>query len=133
MSRRIVSTNIRFNLEKETDRTAWEYLQHRDKKQYRSYSRAVITAVNDYFERRGRLVSDPYLETREKEDAFLLRVLETIRAGFDHAAPVGTANTLLNPLLRTQSKRSSRRRTIRHWILWMAFDTTAGHFDTMTN
>lgn len=98
MSRRIVSTNIRFNLEKEADRTAWEYLQHRDKKQYRSYSRAVITAVNDYFERRGRLVSDPYLETREKEDAFLLRVLETIRAGFDHAMPVGTADTLLNLL-----------------------------------
>ena len=98
MSRRIVSTNIRFNLEKETDRTAWEYLQHRDKKQYRSYSRAVITAVNDYFERRGRLASDPYLETREKEDAFLLRVLETIRAGFDHAAPVSPATTLLNLL-----------------------------------
>lgn len=102
MSRRIVSTNIRFNLEKEADRTAWEYLQHRDKKQYRSYSRAVITAVNDYFERRGRLVSDPYLETREKEDAFLLRVLETIRAGFDHAAPVGTTNTLLNLLQNFQ-------------------------------
>ena len=102
MSRRIVSTNIRFNLEKETDRTAWEYLQHRDKKQYRSYSRAVITAVNDYFERRGRLVSDPYLETREKEDAFLLRVLETIRAGFDHAVTVGTANTLLNLLQNFQ-------------------------------
>ena len=87
MSRRIVSTNIRFNLEKETDRTAWEYLQQRDKRQHRSYSRAVIAAVNDYFERRGRLFSDPYLETREKEDAFLLRVLETIRAGCDHAAP----------------------------------------------
>ena len=98
MSRRIVSTNIRFNLEKETDRTAWEYLQHRDKKQYRSYSRAVITAVNDYFERRGRLAADPYLETREKEDAFLLRVLETVRAGFDHAAPVSSAATLLNLL-----------------------------------
>ena len=98
MSGRIVSTNIRFNLEKEADRTAWEYLQHRDKKQYRSYSRAVITAVNDYFERRGRLFSDPYLETREKEDAFLLRVLETIRAGCDHAAPVSSAATLLNLL-----------------------------------
>ena len=98
MSRQIVSTNIRFNLEKEADRTAWEYLQQRDKRQHRSYSKAVITAVNDYFERRGRLVSDPYLETREKEDAFLLRVLETIRAGFDHAAPVGPANTLLNLL-----------------------------------
>lgn len=98
MSRQIVSTNIRFNLEKEADRSAWEYLQQRDKQQHRSYSRAVITAVNDYFERRGRLAADPYLETREKEDAFLLRVLETIRAGFDHAMPVGTADTLLNLL-----------------------------------
>ena len=102
MSRRIVSTNIRFNLEKEADRTAWEYLQHRDKKQYRSYSRAVITAVNDYFERRGRLASDPYLETREKEDAFLLRVLETIRAGFNQATPVSTADTLLRFLQGVQ-------------------------------
>ena len=98
MSTQIVSTNIRFNLEKEADRTAWEHLQQRDKKQYRSYSRAVITAVNDYFERRGRLDADPYLETREKEDAFLLRVLETIRAGVDHAAPVSSAATLLNLL-----------------------------------
>ena len=98
MSGQIVSTNIRFNLEKEADRTAWEHLQQRDKREYRSYSKAVITAVNDYFERRGRLASDPYLETREKEDAFLLRVLETIRAGFDHAAPVSPATTLLNLL-----------------------------------
>ncbi|WP_343252640.1 hypothetical protein [Ligaoa zhengdingensis] len=98
MRGQIVSTNIRFNLEKEEDRTAWECLQQRDKKEHRSYSRAVIAAVNDYFERRGRLASDPYLETREKEDAFLLRVLETIRAGFDHVAPVSTAATLLNLL-----------------------------------
>ena len=102
MSRRIVSTNIRFNLEKETDRTAWEYLQHRDKKQYRSYSRAVITAVNDYFERRGRLVSDPYLETREKEDAFLLRVLETVRAGLNQSTPINAADTLFRLLQGTQ-------------------------------
>ena len=95
MSKRIVSTNIRFTLEKEADRTAWEYLQQRDKKQYRSYSRAVITAVNYYFERRGWLDADPYLETREKEDAFLLRVLETIRAGLDHATPAGALLNLL--------------------------------------
>ena len=102
MSRRIVSTNIRFNLENEADRTAWDYLQHRDKGQHRSYSRAVIAAVNDYFERRGRLASDPYLETREKEDAFLLRVLETIRAGFNQATPVSTADTLLRFLQGVQ-------------------------------
>ena len=95
MSKRIVSTNVRFDLEKETDRMAWEYLRRRDKRQYRSYSKAVIAAVNDHFERRGRLAADPYLETREKEDAFLQRVLETIRDGLTHAAPTNTADTLL--------------------------------------
>ena len=77
---------------------AWEYLQQRDKRQYRSYSKAVIAAVNDYFERRGRLTADPYLETREKEDAFLQRVLKTIREGLSQAAPANGLNTLLQLL-----------------------------------
>lgn len=112
MSKRIVSTNIRFNLEKEADQSAWEYLQQRDKQQHRSYSKAVIAAVNDYFERRGRLDADPYLETREKEDAFLLRVLETVRAGFDHAAPVGPANTLLNLLQNISPQPASTENVV---------------------
>ena len=98
----IVSTNIRFNLEKEADRTAWDHLQRRDKREHRSYSKAVIAAVNDYFERRGRLEADHYLETREKEDAFLLRVLETIRAGLNQSASVTTADTLLRLLQGVQ-------------------------------
>ena len=102
MSKQIVSTNIRFNLEKGADRAAWEHLQQRDKRQYRSYSKAVIAAVNDYFERRGRLDADPYLETREKEDAFLLRVLETVRAGLNQSTPVNAADTLLRLLQGTQ-------------------------------
>ena len=112
MSKRIVSTNIRFNLEKEADQSAWECLQQRDKRQYRSYSKAVIAAVNNYFERRGRLDADPYLETREKEDAFLLRVLETVRAGFDHAAPVGSANTLLNLLQNISPQPASAENVV---------------------
>ncbi len=102
MSKRIVSTNIRFNLEKGADRAAWEHLQQRDKRQYHSYSKAVIVAVNDYFERRGRLDADPYLETREKEDAFLLRVLETVRAGLNQSTPINAADTLFRLLQGTQ-------------------------------
>jgi len=98
----IVSTNIRFNLEKEADRAAWEHLQRRDKREHRSYSRTVIAAVNDYFDRRGRLAADPYLETREKEDAFLLRVLDTIRAGLSQATPASTVDTLLQMLQGAQ-------------------------------
>ena len=62
----------------------------------------MIAAVNDYFERRGRLDADPYLETREKEDTFLLRVLETIRAGLNQSTPVNAADTLLRLLQGTQ-------------------------------
>ena len=34
--------------------------------------------MNGYFDRDKRLSEDPYLETREKEDAFMQRVLETV-------------------------------------------------------
>lgn len=99
MSRKIVNTNIRLNLERGDDRRAWEYLQRMDRKRYKSYSRAVVAAVNDYFDRQERLADDPYLETREKEDAFLRRVLETIERGLQTASPV---NGLLQLLQNAQ-------------------------------
>ena len=81
MERTIINTNIRLNLNRPADRQAWEYLQGMDRKKYKSYSRAVVAAVNDYFLRQERRAVDPYLETREKEDAFLQKVLDTIREG----------------------------------------------------
>ena len=81
MERTTINTNIRLNLNRPADRQAWEYLQALDRKKYKSYSRAVVAAVNDYFSRQERLAVDPYLETREKEDAFLQKVLDTIREG----------------------------------------------------
>lgn len=86
--KQIYTTTLRLNLTDEDDLRAYEYLQRMDKKQYRSYSKAVVAAVNDYFERQERLESDPYLETREKEDSFLRRVTETIEQGL-RFAPVG--------------------------------------------
>ncbi len=81
MERTTINTNIRLNLNRPDDRQAWEYLQRLDRKKYKSYSRAVVTAINDFFSSQERLANDPYLETREKEDAFLQRVLDTIREG----------------------------------------------------
>lgn len=69
--KQIYTTTLRLNLADEDDRRAFAYLQRMDKRQYRSYSKAIVAAVNDHFERRERLAADPYLETREKEDAFL--------------------------------------------------------------
>ena len=83
--KQIYTTTLRLNLADEDDRRAYEHLQQMDKKQYRSYSKAIVAAVNDYFDRRNRLASDPYLETREKEDAFLRRVTETIEKSLSFA------------------------------------------------
>lgn len=86
--KQIYTTTLRLNLADADDRRAFEYLQRMDKKQYRSYSRAIVAAVNDHFERQERIAADPYLETREKEDVFLQRVMEVIGQSL-HSAPVG--------------------------------------------
>ena len=52
--RRIINTNIRLNLCDEQDRKAWEYLQTMDRQKYKSYTKAVVAALNDYFAREYR-------------------------------------------------------------------------------
>ena len=76
--KRIFTTTLRLDMTDEEDRLAWSHLQQMDKKKYRSYSKAIVAAVNDYFGRQEQLTADPYLETREKEDAFLQRIESTI-------------------------------------------------------
>ena len=76
--KRIFTTTLRLDMTDEEDRLAWSHLQQMDKKQYRSYSKAIVEAVNDYFGRQEQLAAAPYLETREKEDAFLQRIESTI-------------------------------------------------------
>lgn len=82
---RIFTTTLRLNLDDEDDRRAWERLHHLDKRQYRSYSKAIVAALNGYFDRQERLAADPYLETREKEDAFLRQIMDAIEAGLRSA------------------------------------------------
>lgn len=86
--KQIYTTTLRLNLADEDDRRAFDYLQRMDKSQYRSYSKAIVAAVNDHFEQQEQIDVDPYLETREKEDAFLRRVMEVIGQSL-HFAPVG--------------------------------------------
>ena len=78
---KLFTTTLRINLTKPEGHKAWAYLKSRDKSRYRSYSDAVVAAVNGFFDRETALASDPYLETREKEDAFLQRIMETVERG----------------------------------------------------
>ena len=96
MSRQIINTNIRFNLDNADDRKAYEYLQSMDRKKYKSYTKAVVIALNEHFERQQRLETDSYLETREKEDLFLQKVLDTIEQGLKTAGNIGGLMQLLS-------------------------------------
>lgn len=96
--RKIINTNIRLNLCEEQDRQAWEYLQTMDREKYKSYTRAVVVALNDYFSREYRNAADSYLETREKEDAFLERVETAIRDGVKESVPMAMAKNLFEML-----------------------------------
>ena len=72
----IKNVKIRFNLDKENDRRAYEYLQGAEK----SYSKAVIFAICGYMELFERMAT---------EDAFLERVISTIREETAKVNPLG--------------------------------------------
>ena len=62
----IKNVKVRFNLDKENDRRAYEYLKESET----SYSKAVISAICGYMD---------LSENKATEDAFLERVIQTIR------------------------------------------------------
>ena len=72
----IKNLKIRFNLDKENDRKAYEYLQGAD----HTYSKAVISAICEYLELSERTAT---------EDAFLERVITTIKEELAKNNPLG--------------------------------------------
>lgn len=68
MQYHIRNTNLRFNLDKDQQRKAWEYLQTMDRQNFKSYSQVISLALVDYFDHYYRTQADPYQETREREE-----------------------------------------------------------------
>ena len=102
-NRRIINTNIRLDMTRDADRHAYERLSTMDRKKYKSYSKLVVIAVNEYFERQERLADDPYLETRVKEDAFLQRVIDTVREAARELLPLGLLSGIVQVAQQTSA------------------------------
>ena len=85
MAANIRNTNLRFNLEKDLQRKAWEYLQTMDKQEFRSYSQVIALALVEYFDRYYRTQEDPYLETREREEQFVNQIVEAVERSLAQA------------------------------------------------
>ena len=88
MSENIRSTNLRFNLEKDTQMRAWQYLQTMDKQHFKSYSNVIAVALVEYFDRYYRSQEDPYLETREREERFVNQIVSSVESAMKKTLPV---------------------------------------------
>lgn len=88
-----IKVTLRFNLNKDADRRAYEFLQNAEA----SYSRAVIAALNSYLDAR---------EQQRIEDAFLQKVVDTIRQELRTTAPMAGLLQLLQPVPQESPKPS---------------------------
>ena len=94
MIENIRSTNLRFNLEKDTQKRAWQYLQTMDKQQFKSYSNVIAVALVEYFDRYYRSQDDPYFETREREERFVNQIISSVESAMERTLPVFLAGCL---------------------------------------
>ena len=95
----IKNLKIRVNLDKENDRKAYDYLQGAD----HSYSKAVISAICKYLELSERTAT---------EDAFLERVIATIKEELAKANPFGGLLQLVQtPLAQIPSEKDNKAET----------------------
>ncbi len=78
MTGNIRNRNVRFYEEKGADRQAWEILHSEAVRAFPSQNDFIIQAINDFYDRHLAISDDPYLETREKEDAFADRIVEKV-------------------------------------------------------
>ena len=91
----IKNVKIRFNLDKENDRKAYEYLQGAEI----SYSKAVISAICGFMDLSEKAAS---------EDIFLERVISTIREETAKANPLGGLLQLVQqPVARTPAEKEN--------------------------
>ena len=88
MQNHIRNTNLRFNLEKDLQRKAWEYLQSMNRQEFKSYSHVISLALVDYFDRYYRIAEDPYLETREREERFINQIVEGVQQNLKQSLPL---------------------------------------------
>ena len=72
----LFTTTLRLNLNNAQDMEAWNNLMSTDRNQpeYSSYSRTIVTAINDHFARQDRME-----EQQEWETALLKKIEATIR------------------------------------------------------
>lgn len=87
-------TTVRFNLDREEDRRALEYLQGEGRNRYGSYTQAIITALNGCGDKQCEQTAVEADPEKAREEAFLQRIEETIHSAITES-PIGNLTTLM--------------------------------------
>ena len=90
------TTCFRFNMDNPEHAKAWDYLHNFDKDKIKSTNVAAIMAVNDYFDRMGKLADDPYFETRQREERFVEQIVSEVGKAFIAEMPKFLASLMLS-------------------------------------
>ena len=93
---KVLTTCFRFNMDNPEHAKAWDYLHNYDKDKIKSTNVAAITAVNDYFDRMGKLADDPYFETRQREERFVEQIVSEVGKVFIAEMPKFLASLMLS-------------------------------------
>lgn len=93
---KVLTTCFRFNMDNPEHAKAWDYLHNFDKDKIKSTNVAAITAVNDYFDRMGKLADDPYFETRQREERFVEQIVSEVGKAFIAEMPKFLASLMLS-------------------------------------
>ena len=101
----IKNMKIRFNLIKENDRKAYDYLQGTEK----SYSKAVISAICEYLGLSERMAT---------EDAFLERIIATIKEESAKNNPFGLLQLVQTPpaLISTEKVKTETEEAVMDFL-----------------
>ena len=59
-----------------------------NRQEFKSYSQAISVALVDYFDRHYRTQSDPYLETREREELFVKQIVAAVESSLKQSLPL---------------------------------------------
>ena len=92
----VLTSCFRFNMDNPEHAKAWDYLHNYDKDKIKSTNVAAITAVNDYFDRMGKLADDPYFETRQREERFVEQIVSEVGKAFIAEMPKFLASLMLS-------------------------------------
>ena len=79
---------LRFDLDDETQRKAWEYLQTKDHKRFKSNAVLVSRAIAAFFEPPAHCEDTPCPESRDREENFEERIVRGVTDTLNKTLPV---------------------------------------------